>query len=185
MDHFLDIKLTPDAELQGATLLNMVYTKLHKALFDLHSTALGVSFPEAGESVGLGLRLRLHGEAQALHRLDTAWLGKLAVYCVSSAVRPVPHTVNAYRTISRKQLNMSPSKMKRLMARGTLAPDALSRYKDKLYGQTLTEPFLALESASSGRHYKRHIQMGKLQSHPTAGPFDAFGLSKTATIPWF
>ena len=46
MKHFIEIKIKPDAEMRENVLLNKVYTKFHKRLFDLKSSEIGISFPE-------------------------------------------------------------------------------------------------------------------------------------------
>jgi len=46
-------------------------------------------------------------------------------------------------------------------------------------------PYLDLVSDSNGKRYRRFIQVGELLDRPVAGEFDQFGLSKTATVPWF
>ena len=59
MDHYIEITLIPDAEMRENVLMNKVYTKLHKRLFDLQSKDIGVSFPQY--HLKLGLILRIHG----------------------------------------------------------------------------------------------------------------------------
>lgn len=183
MDHYFDIVFKPDAEMRENVWLNMVYTKLHKALIDVKSTSIGVSFPET--YLRLGARLRIHGNVEALTQLSVDWLGGISGYCQVSAVSKVPDSVNQHRTVSRKQLNMSQSKMNRLIKRGALAPAEISRYKAKMFNQEMSEPFLELQSASNSERYRRSIQLGELKTVPTAGQFDQFGLSKVATVPWF
>ncbi len=43
MDYYIDIKIKPDAEMRENVLLNKVYSKLHKALFSLKSSDIGVT----------------------------------------------------------------------------------------------------------------------------------------------
>jgi CRISPR-associated endonuclease Csy4 len=43
MNRYLDVKIKPDAEMPENWLLNKVYTKLHKAIFDLLATDIGIS----------------------------------------------------------------------------------------------------------------------------------------------
>ncbi len=183
MDNYFDIVLKPDAEMRDNVLLNMVYAKLHKALFDLKSTRLGISFPDV--DMHLGTRLRLHGQADLLNQLGVTWLGNLSGYCTVSVVCKVPESVASHRTVSRKQLNMTHAKMNRLIKRGSLDTADVGRYKEKMFTQKLIAPFLELVSASNGERYRRNIQLGVIQTTPSVGEFDHFGLSRTATIPWF
>lgn len=204
MNHYIDIKILPDAEINANFLLNKVYTKLHKALFDSKSDAIGVSFPEyrvlslkepsnikSPERFSkprniLGKTLRLHGTQEALEQLQAQnWLARLADYCKVSAMSEVPANIQGYRTVSRIQTTMSQSKLKRLLKRGSITEEEAKGYKAKMFTKGLDNAYVELESASNGHKHRRYIAFGALQSTPTAGVFDAFGLSKTATVPWF
>jgi len=43
MNNYIDILIKPDDEMRENVLLNKVYSKLHKALFTLKSTEIGIS----------------------------------------------------------------------------------------------------------------------------------------------
>lgn len=183
MNHYIDIVLKPDAEMRENVLLNKVYTKLHKELFTLKSTDIGVSFPRY--KVILGDVIRLHGTEVRLVELQSSdWLGGLSGYCDVSAVQPVPEEV-AYRIISRKQSNMTEAKLRRLIKRGSILPSEVKAYKAKMFETGLDNAYLELESTSNGHKHRRYIQFGELTTKPVEGEFDQFGLSKIATIPWF
>ncbi|VAX06000.1 CRISPR-associated protein, Csy4 family [hydrothermal vent metagenome] len=49
----------------------------------------------------------------------------------------------------------------------------------------IDNPYLELESSSNGRLHRRYIEFGEIQKNRVFGEFDQFGLSKTATVPWF
>jgi len=184
MNHYIDIKLLPDAEINANFLLNKVYTKLHKALFDSKSDSIGLSFPEYRKT--LGQVLRLHGTQQALEQLQAQnWLARLADYCKVSAICEVPADIQGYRTVSRIQTTMSQSKLKRLLKRGSITEEEAKGYKAKMFTKGLDNAYVELESASNGHKHRRYIAFGALQPSSVAGVFDAFGLSKTATVPWF
>lgn len=183
MDHYIDITLKPDAEMRENVLLNMAYAKLHKALFDLTCTTIGVSFPDY--QVILGKRIRLHGAITELEKLQSQnWLEALAGYCRVSAVQKIPQQVQ-HRLIARKQSNMTHAKLNRLIRRGTIAPEQVQKYKAKMFTMGLDNPYVDLISTSSGERHRRYFEFGELQSEPVSGTFDCFGLSKQATIPWF
>jgi CRISPR-associated endonuclease Csy4 len=183
MDHYIEIKLNPDAEMRENVLLNKVYTKLHKALFDLNSSTIGVSFPNY--KIILGSIIRLHGSSVELEKLQAVnWLGGLSGYCAVSELRKVPSDAQ-HRVVSRKQSNMTQAKLNRLIKRGTIAPEELKNYRAKMFAQGLDNPYLELESGSNGHKHRRYIQFGELKAEPMTGEFDFFGLSKSATIPWF
>ena len=185
MNHFIDINLFPDAEIPGPVLMNTVFSKLHKALCDLSATKIGVSFPMAG--ITLCNLLRLHGNGSDLSNLMSKnWLGGISGYCKVSGVTQVPEFVK-HRTVSRKQLTKSSAKLRRQENRGNLTEAQLADYQAKMISQhgKITLPYLGLTSGSNGHKHRRYIQFGELLDHPVAGEFDQFGLSKTATIPWF
>ena len=183
MDHFIDIKIKPDAEMRENVLLNKVYSKLHKALFTLKSTEIGISFPRY--KVMLGDVIRIHGAEIKLAELQaTDWLGGLVGYCAVSSIQAIPANV-VYRNISRKQANMTESKLRRLIKRGSISLEEIKGYKAKMFQQGIDNPYLELESTSNGQKHRRYISFGEPGDTPCSGEFDSFGLSKTATVPWF
>lgn len=183
MDYFFDIKIKPDAEMRENVLLNKVYTKFHKRLCDLNSADVGVSFPDY--KLKLGKILRVHGGEHRLREMQNkSWLGGLSGYCDVSEIQKVPEQVK-YRVISRIQTNMSPSKLRRLIKRGTIKPEEIKQYKAAMFRKGIDNPFLESDSASNGNKHRRYIQFGELQSLFVSGGFDMFGLSKSATVPWF
>ncbi len=185
MNHYINTTLLPDAEINTSFLLNKVYTKLHKVLFDLNSKAIGVSFPEYHQS--LGKVLRIHGTKASLEQLQALnWLARLSDYCDVSPIHTVPEKIQGYRIVSRIQPTMSQSKLNRLIKRGSITEEEEAKnYKAKMFAKGLNNPYVELESASNGHRHRRYIQFGDLQDNSVLAEFDNFGLSKTATIPWF
>jgi CRISPR-associated endonuclease Csy4 len=183
MDYYLDIKIVPDEEVPIYFIRNKVYAKFHKALFSLNSTDIGISFPKY--KVKLGNVIRLHGTENSLQKLqDKNWLGGLSGYCDISSIQAIPDEV-VYRTISRKQSNMTEAKLRRLIQRGSISQDEVKGYKAKMFQQSLDNPYLELESTSNGHKHRRYLAFGESSKSMTLGEFDFFGLSKTASIPWF
>jgi len=183
MDFYIDITVIPDAEMPVNCLLNMVYTKLHKSLVDLNTNSIGVSFP--AHKVLLGNCLRIHGSNSSLAELQLKnWLGGASGYCQVGDMLTVPQNCQ-FRTIKRIQTTMSQSKLNRLIKRGSISDDEVKAYKAKMFAKGLDNPYLELESASNGHRHRRYIAFGELLDKPVIGVFDQFGLSKTATIPWF
>ena len=184
MNYYIDIQIQPDAEMPENELLNKVYSKFHKALFDLQANDIGVSFPEY--RVKLGRTLRIHATENRLAQLQQLdWLGGLGGgYCKVSNIQAIPEKV-MYRTVSRIQTTMSSAKLQRLIKRGTIAENAIKQYKAKLFERGLDNAFLEINSASNGHKHRRYLEFGELTATPTSGQFNYFGLSKTATIAWF
>ena len=183
MDYYLDITLKPDSEMPVNWLLNTIYNRLHKALYDIKSTNIGVSFPEY--EVMLGNVLRVHGAESILNNLQGLnWIGDMRDYYEVSDIKPVPSTAK-FRTVSRKQSTMSQSKLRRLLKRGTITEDDIKEYKARMFSKGLDNPYVELVSNSNGHRHRRYIEFGPLLDTPVEGQFDQFGLSKTATVPWF
>lgn len=185
MDYYIDVVLKPDVEMRENVLLNRVYTKLHKVLCDLRSTDIGISFPDY--KVKLGRRLRIHGSKERLASLlNMNWLHELSVYCNISDITRIPNDKVKYRTISRQQTNMTAAKLRRLIKRQGLSERQIKDYRAKMFSEGgLSLPYLELESASTGQRYRHFICFGELLDKSEQGGFNQFGLSKSATIPWF
>ncbi len=183
MDYYFDIKIMPDEEVPIYFIRNKIFSKLHKVLCILKSTEIGVSFPHF--KVRLGDVIRIHGSETRLTELQsTNWLDGLASYCTISSVQAIPEDVT-HRIISRKQANMSEAKLRRLIKRGSISQDDIKEYKVKMFERGIDTPYLELESTSNGHKYRRYLLFGNLHNKPVTGSFDQFGLSKTATVPWF
>jgi CRISPR-associated endonuclease Csy4 len=183
MDFYIDVKLSPDAEMPVNRLLNAIYSKFHKALCDLKSESIGVSFPAF--RVLLGKQLRIHGTSANLDALQQSnWIGGLVSYCDVSQILVVPEG-HLHRTVGRKQTNMSQAKLNRLLKRGSITEKDAKQYIAKMFTKGLDNPYLELVSGSSGYKHRRYIEFGELLTQPVSGKFDQFGLSKTSTVPWF
>lgn len=183
MEYYLDIKIVPDEEVPVYFIRNKIYTKFHKTLSALKSSDIAISFP--CYKVVLGDVIRIHSSEDRLIEFQAQnWLGGLSGYCELTNVKAIPNEVK-YRTVSRVQSNMTASKLRRLIKRSTINATEANQYKAKMFSQGLDNPYLELESSSNGHKHRRYIQFGKLLDDAVLGEFDQFGLSKTATIPWF
>nr|WP_308170279.1 type I-F CRISPR-associated endoribonuclease Cas6/Csy4 [Vibrio metschnikovii] len=87
--------------------------------------------------------------------------------------------------ISAKRRNLSSAKLRRLMARGSINKEGEQRYKEKMLNQSIKAPYLDLQSSSTGQKYRKFFECGEKQPLPVSGKFDSYGLSQTATVPWF
>jgi CRISPR-associated endonuclease Csy4 len=193
MNYYVEIKLQPDAEFSSPVLMNALFSKLHKVLFDMQSNDIGVSFPDYGKI--LGERVRIHGEESRLKALCVKdWIQRMRDYCQVGPIQKAPEEIS-YRVFSRRQEKMNSSRLKRLLARqekgkrGTrtnLTEKSIEKYKQEmLVSKQNAMPYLELKSNSNGNVHRRYIQFGELSDTPVQGKFDTFGLSKTATVPWF
>ncbi len=193
MTHYQDLKIFPDSEIDIAFLRNKIFQKLHKAIFDLGANDIGVSFPKADSK--LGDTIRIHSDkAQLIKLAESNWLGGLSGYCEVNEVLPVPNNIKGYQTISRIRQNMSLLRMQKKIAyqqnKGYIKTEEdintyKKNYKEKMFKSGLNNPYLELQSASTGNLYRLYIEFGDMQKQGTAGEFNRFGFSKVATVPIF
>lgn len=201
MDHYVDIRLQPDAEFAPAMLMAALFTKLHKALAEGAHLDIGVSFPQidvdgaapasasrtgAHPRYALGQVLRLHGTGWALQKLlATGWLTGMRDHVVCGAVLAVP-TNAQHRVVSRVQAKSSPERLRRrqMLRHGLTAEQAQERIPDTAV-EMLNLPFLTLRSQSTGQTFRLFIRVGAVQTTAVPGEFGAYGLSPQTTVPWF
>ena len=190
MNHYIDIHLRPDPEFPPQVLLNALYAKLHKALVELGSQRIGVSFP-SHTNKHLGDVLRLHGSAEDLAALQAQpWLGAIRELVLASIIAPVPATAQ-HRNVRRVQVQSSPERVKRRLVKRLMQRDGIDEEQAQLRVEVsqvpkLSDPFIALISGSTkGQHFRLFIKHGPIQSRAQSGAFNAYGLSPTATVPWF
>ncbi|WP_348945667.1 type I-F CRISPR-associated endoribonuclease Cas6/Csy4 [Chitinibacter sp. FCG-7] len=186
MDHYLEIKIIPDADvaLSEAQLLSALYAKLHRALVDVGGGRIGVSFPRAGKT--LGSVLRLHGSVDALGSLmNEPWLKGLRDYTDVSGILPVPvHT--QHRVVRRVQVHSNPERLYRRSVRnGKLSAEEAEQKVTVAKSARSDLPYVYLRSNSNGNPFCLFIRQSDLQDSPVPGTFNHYGLSSTATIPFF
>lgn len=202
MDHYIDIRLQPDAEFAPAMLMAALFTKLHKVLAAGGQSGVGVSFPHivmadtlvpppssrkgAHPRYALGHVLRLHGTGPVLQSFQaTDWLSGMRDHVLCSAVLTVPHGVS-HRVVSRVQAKSNPERLRRRQMRrhGLTQEQAQERIPDSA-AEMLDLPFLILRSQSTGQTFRLFIRLGPEQTTPVPGAFGAYGLSPQTTVPWF
>lgn len=187
MDHYLDLKLLPDPEFPATQLMSALLAKLHRGLHDLRRSDVGISFPDVDTAgYGLGSRLRLHGSTEALDRLITLkWLSGMHDHLHISELKPIPAQVR-WRCVSRVQVDSNPERARRRLIKrhGISEEEARQRIPDNA-GKRSSLPFVSVRSATNGHNFRLFIRHGTLRDQPVAGDFGAYGLSSTATIPWF
>lgn len=183
MDHFIEITVLPDPEFKETTLMNAVYAKLHRVLGQQGSGEVGVSFPAVEKT--LGAVLRLHGSQQKLaHIMEAGWLQGLRDYTRIAAIQPVPGHAQ-FRTVRRVQAKSVHNKRKRSITKGWLTEEqAAERIPDDQFRE-LKLPYAQIRSLSNGNVMRLYVEHGQLQPSPQPGQFNSYGLSPTATIPWF
>lgn len=188
MDHYQDIQIRPDPEFPAPMLMNALFAKLHRALVQLQSNNIGVSFPKVNYGAPhLGDRLRLHGSVDALQALQGInWLSGMRDHIETQEIASIPANTQ-HRRIKRVQVKSSAERLRRRYIKrhaGTSAIEAAELIPDAAEKRVIL-PFLQLNSESTGQRYYLFIEHQPLQATPVPGEFNAHGLSHQATVPWF
>lgn len=187
MHQYIDIHLRPDPEFAQHQLMAALFAKLHRWLALTQSQHIAVSFPGYAESPAtLGDTLRMLGPAADLRRLmEHDWLQGMHDHVDVRPLAAIP-THAEQRTLRRVQAKSSPERLRRRqMRRHSLTPEqALERVPNRC-AETLRLPFLTVASASTGQRFKLFLRLGPPSDVAQAGDFNSYGLSQTATIPWF
>ncbi|MFH1815612.1 MAG: type I-F CRISPR-associated endoribonuclease Cas6/Csy4 [Pseudomonadota bacterium] len=186
MDSYIDLRLKPDPEFPATTLMNALFSKLHRGLATYGRGDIGISFPDAADKRSLGCRLRLHGNATALHQLvQIDWLQGMRDHVASTGIMAVPAAAKP-RRVRRVQAKSSPERLRRrLVARKGLDQEsARQRIPDEV-AEILELPYVVLSSATTGQRFRLFIEQMPIQSESINGSFNAYGLSASATVPWF
>lgn len=188
MDSYVDVRVLPDPEFTSSTLMNALFSKLHRVLADLKSTGIGVSFPEVDQKVpGLGRLLRLHGARSTLDELmKMNWLQGMRDHVNVAELKPVPPNP-AYVVVRRVQAKSNPERLRRrLMKRHNISEEeARQRIPDTVAGERLKLPFISLKSQSTRQRFRIFIEHLQSSEQQMDGSFNAYGLSAFATVPWF
>ncbi|MCE8051991.1 type I-F CRISPR-associated endoribonuclease Cas6/Csy4 [Halomonas daqingensis] len=189
MDHYIDIRLRPDPDFPAAMLMGALYSKLHRALFDLVANDIGVSFPDHKLGVRArtpGDRLRLHAEQSRLEQLMAIpWLTGMRDHVTLTPIQPVPADAK-HRIVRRRQFNTGgPSRARRYAQRHGIEFEEAQRLMEAPAARQIALPFVQVSSRSSGQRFALFIEHGQPQSQPVAGRFNHYGLSSEATVPWF
>lgn len=187
MNHYLEIAVLPDPEFTASTLMSVLFSQLHSVLVAENGGMVGVSFPEVDQSKpSLGSRLRLHGTANELERLlETEWLAAMRDYVRVSKVSIVP-SVAQHIVVRRVQVKSSPERLRRrlIKRKGISEKEARMAIPDNS-AKMLNLPFVSLKSKSTGQFFRLFIDHCNIRENPVAGTFSKYGLSSTATVPWF
>lgn len=187
MVHYIDIKLLPDPEIPAHQLMAALYAKLHRALVQLQSTTIAVSFPGyKAVPTTLGATVRLIGAEIDLARLmGQGWTKGLHDHMEVMPVDSVPANTK-HRSLRRVQAKSSPERLRRRHMRrhGLTGDQAKERVPDST-AELLHLPFLVMASTSTRQTFPIFLRLGPVEPTARAGAFNAYGLSTTATIPWF
>lgn len=187
MDAYLEIRLRPDPEFMPTTLMNALFSKLHRGLVAHGGQNIGVSFPDVGkDGRSLGERLRLHGSQADLEQLMALnWMTGMRDHSTVNDIRQVPAHAKS-RVVRRVQAKSNPERLRRrlITRKGISSEQAIQAIPDDK-AKMLKLPYLILTSQSTGQQFHLFVEHLAVQKHAVDGVFSAYGLSSTATIPWF
>ena len=191
MDHYVDIDVRVDPDFASHQLMSVLYAKLHRALAaragSEAGSGIGVSFPGFDPKAPyLGTRLRLHGSLADLSALMAGnWLAGMRDHVAVAPPAAVPPDAQ-HRPVRRVQVKSSPERLRRrLMRRHPIdEQEARKRIPDEVASLTRL-PFVQLRSTSTGQPFRLFIEHGPLLPRAWPGNFNAYGLSREASVPWF
>lgn len=187
MAHYLDIHLLPDPEFPSAQLMSALYSKLHRALVLGRCSTIATAFP--GYDLArrqLGSTLRLVGPLDDLSTLMAIdWMRGMRDHTKLSTIDTVPRDAT-HQQLRRVQAKSSPQRLRRrhMKRHGLTEAEALARIPDSAR-ETLNLPFVNLQSQSTGQPFRIFLRLQPALDGAQSGPFNAYGLSTTATVPWF
>jgi CRISPR-associated endonuclease Csy4 len=187
MNHYLDIQIRPDPEFTPQLLMSVLYGKLHRALVSGRQDDLGVSFPEHSRPrQKVGGVLRLHSDSGTLDKfMSGEWLSGMADHVVVSGIHKVPVDAQ-HRVVRRVQGKTNVERLRRRHAkRHDLSLEQAREVIPDAVESRIKLPFIMVRSQSTDRKFPLFIEHLPEQSSPVAGKFNSYGLSKSATVPWF
>jgi CRISPR-associated endonuclease Csy4 len=186
MDHYLDIHIQPDPEFSQTTLMGALVSKLHRRLVAMESNDIGISLPGHETVPPLGDVLRIHGNHGRIQTLmETNWLKGMRDHVVLSDIIPVPSNT-VHRVVRRRQYktNVERLRRRRMKRHQESYEEACTHIPDSVERRVST-PYVTVRSQSTGEAFILFIEHGEHCSDPVPGTFGTYGLSNTATIPWF
>lgn len=185
--HYIDIHLLADPEFSQAHLLGALYSKLHRALVQLDSSDIGVSFPGYDTSPKtLGTVLRLHSTDKRLHQLLALnWLQGMHDHVGMTEVKAIPGEVK-HRNVERRQFktNVERLRRRRMARKGETAEQAAAAIPISVEKKP-DLPYIQLRSQSNAQSFSLYVALGELKDKQVDGSFNTYGLGKGATVPWF
>ncbi|WP_338495291.1 type I-F CRISPR-associated endoribonuclease Cas6/Csy4 [Erwinia aphidicola] len=184
MDFYQDIDVIEDAEIPEPVLLAQLFMRLHKVMGQVAAGRIGISFPRVNKT--LGNQLRVHGSLTDLNALQQrGWLQGLRDYIVCAEIAAVPQEV-CWRVVKRVQVKSSSERLlRRSVRKGWLTEAEAQQRSSQLNEQRSDLPYVLIRSGSNGNAYPLFIEHGPIRSSAAEGSFNSYGLSATATIPWF
>jgi len=202
MQAYQEIKLFPSEDIPCHFLWEKLFQQVHLALVEnkyvtsnskngsdriVEYSEYGVSFPQYDTQLNaLGCRLRVFASNEKkLKQLDLIrWIDRLQDYCLCTSIEPVPQNIKYARFIRRQfRTNIERMARRRAKRQQETYEQALAYYKG--FNDQLTRlPYIFMNSLSGKQRFPLFIQKEMTEAEER-GEFSCYGLSKTATVPWF
>ena len=189
MDHHIDITILPDPEFMPAMLMSALFNKFHRALVEMKTNRVAVSFPAyvaKGKGRTLGNKFRLHGNAANLQTLMASnWLKGMNDHIDKTDVLAVP-TDHKHLQVSRVQCasNVERKRSRFMRKHNVTREEAVTALPDSVE-QRLNLPFVVLKSASTGQQFRLFINQQSVNDENPDATFNRYGLSPQGTVPSF
>ena len=193
MKNYVEITLLPSIDISAYFLWEKVYQQLHMAFVEIkdadNKIDVGAAFPDykQDKKSRLGRKLRLF--ASTGDRLDSLNLKKrlssLSDYVHVTSIRDVPEKIEGYACFKRNQPKINNVRLARRMAKrkNINYEEALLHFQSRDEKMSML-PFINMKSQSTDNRFRLFIEKSDSDSQVT-GTFNSYGLSKTATVPWF
>ena len=187
MHHYLDFTLIKDPEFPPDMLRAALLQKLHRALFDVQADDVAISFPGIDlAKAKFGSVLRLHGAEQRLQSLRSGdWLRGMRDHLTIGDVLPIP-AQHQHRRVLRLRPRSNMERLKRRQLKRH--PEQTASIEARFAGakdERVNAPSILLRSKSTGESFPLLLILGPLQAQASPGKFNSYGLSNTASVPWF
>lgn len=187
MQYYMDIRLRPDPEFSAALLMSALFSKLHRGLVEAKQNRIGISFPEHDDSKpSLGNCLRVHGTLPDIEQLMALnWLSGMQDHIQLTPSNRTPEKTS-FRIVQRAQVKSSAERLRRRSIKNLNITETQARERIPDTRERKVElPFVSIQSLSTGQRFRLFISHSDLLADPIAGDFSHYGLSQTATVPWF
>lgn len=192
MKFYIEITLLPNDEIPIYFLWQKLYPQIHLGLVEIQNSQgkapIGMSFPEYNEAVNyLGCALRLFSDGKkTLELFNVAkWLSRLTDYCHYTSIKEVPQSINTFARFKRVQFDTNVERLARRRAKrkGESFEQAIKHF-DGFKDQESKLPYINMTSLSNNKQFRLFIEK-EMVEQAELGEFNCYGLSKTATVPWF
>jgi len=200
MKYYIDITLLSDAEANLGFLWQKVFQQVHIALVDNkvgnNESDVAISIVDYGNKMfPLGNKLRLLASNEdSLQKLNVhRWLNRLNDYCHISSITIVPTGIKQYACFSRKNVKSIWKKaQRRAVHLGKPYDEVLAYLIEEDQSKECKFPFITVQSQDTKKRVEQDVSCQfplfirrTLYDAAVSGKYDCYGLSKTATVPWF